>query len=328
MKDICFDFEKIQFSYKDALQLEEQIKGSEADSDKLLQYTEDRRSSFSDHEKRALRGIHSKISTVKGLIDEVSKKSAAVQAKKRERIAPPPRPSIPTNATAAQKDAILSSYQERIRSTDKENAEIDRQNARIDSYCAKCAEKKAELEQILSALYQLETQLEKTHAHTLSETAEQMQKMRSAGIQRKKSVTAMGAFCVALEETLRCAQRLFLLKSTTVKADPYLHKHFQIKNTHSSLPQTKGSVFQHLPSKTTEPISFDEEVLIQSKTSDDFIDCAAGLDRIRFPSAHLHRLGGKAFLERMNELGYTAVLQSEGNTIDSNGMIHLEKKNE
>ena len=70
-----------------------------------------------------------------------------------------------------------------------------------------------------------------------------------------------------------------------------------------------------------------EEVLIKERQQTAFFNKIVGLNKIKMPGANLHKLGGKAFLSKMQDMGWMLQYSSSGSMIADDGMIHWKKEN-
>lgn len=326
MNDIRFDMTYLQLTWDTCVQAETKVEESVQGFAAVAQKMDNELASFQADAQKAAGKIRDAIRQVNGRIRSLSQKSDAALAGKQEPLRQPPQPSIPENATAEQKNAIAARYREEVRRIEKKNKEIRQKNEQIDTYCANCANASQELEQIISRLQQLEV-ARKQEADTAVEVVHNFQyHSRDILAQGDRVNTAMKQFTRAFYRAYEDAQKLFLLEPRKLRSTLYTDKLFEIRNTHSHAPAGQGASLGNRPGRRREICTEEsDELLLRDRDGDSFLQKAAQVNRIKMPSANLHRLGSQAFCQEMEQLGYRMVTQSDGAAIDANGMIHWER---
>ncbi|MBQ8408362.1 MAG: hypothetical protein IJY39_05800 [Clostridia bacterium] len=328
MNDVCFELFNLRLIPDACIESENSVKESLNGLGEVTCKLERELSSFNEVARRAAEALRAYISEVRSLLGAVDQKCSAAQGKKQQELPPPPKPSIPSDATPAQKNAIASAYRENVRATEEKNASIRRENQRIDEYCSRCNGAKQELERLISDLHQLQASLTSETEAVAAEAHEHYARARDTVNQSGRINVAMSEFYYAFDQILQTAQRLCEMNARSVRGYSYIDRLFTVKNTHSHLSSPVAFDFDAAPRRETEPeeAETDTELLIKTKDSEAFLEMAQGVTRIRMPSANLHKLGGKAFTAKMNALGFSTVAQADGSLIDLNGMIHWEKQ--
>ena len=324
MSDIRFDLRYMNSVLGEINKAENDVSDSIEGMRKIAVTMESEFSSFSAEGIKATRKIQSLIFEIRDLISKLERKASNAEKNKEKEIDIPPKPSIPTNATPEQSNEILSAYYDTVSRIEEQNAKIRARNRRIDEYISKCNEAKPKLEAEESLKGEIDNAIPAVH--------EFMGQASSANNQGSRINSAMKEFNSVFRETYEDAERLYLLDPTGISGYSYNDKQFVIKNTHSHILASSGDVeFSYSPERSNESREIeekttvtDEELLIRDKTPEEFFEKIKGIRKIKMPSSNLHRLGGKRFTERMNDLGYKLVTQPDGSTIDNNGMLHWE----
>lgn len=332
MIDICFNLSYMSIILRDSNGAENEVSNCIAGFAKVSQRMESELSSFSGEGMKAVREIQARISEIRDLTREVDSKASRAESRKQKEIQPPQRPSVPSNATPEQRNAVMSAYNNKVSQVEAKNAEIRKQNERIDAYIKKCNEAKSQLEEIISKLHQIEEALKSEIERAVSRVHEFTGQAHGIMNYNARINSAMQEFTHAFRETYESAERLYLLEPSSIHGYSYIDKQFVIKNTHSHILDSSGASFSFSgdDSKSTkkekrkeEPK--DTELLIKTRDENEFFAEAEGAGKIKMPSANLHKLGGKKFIAKMNEMGYTLIAQEGDSFIDSNGMLHWEK---
>ncbi len=333
MNDIRFDLNYMHSLRSDFLKAEGEVSSCACGFSKIAQKMESELSSFSGEGMKSVRDIQVKIHQIRDMKAEIDRKAASASSKKQKEQPPPPRPSVPSNATPEQRNAILSKYSESVNQVEKQNAKIRSENQKIDEYVSKCNGAKSKLEDIIGNLHQLEESMKSEIELSVSRVHEFTGKSRSVSVDFSKSSSAMGDFNHAFDQVYSAAEKLYLMEPHQITGISYMDKQFEIKNTHSHFLGSSGGFFvghsneydrEQAPKKET-PKPKDTELLVKERDVDSFFESIEGNNKIKMPSANLHKLGGKKFTAKMNEEGYTLVIQGDGSFIDGSGMIHWEK---
>lgn len=333
MSDIRFDLRYMNSVLGEINKAENDVSDSVEGMRKIAVTMESELSSFSSEGIKATRKIQSFIFEIKDLLSELNSKISNAEKMREKEIDPPSKPSIPTNASPEQRNAIISAYYDTVSRIEEQNEKIRTNNQRIDTYVSKCIEAKPNLEAKIRELHQIEESLKSEIDQVLPEVHEFMGQATSVNNQGSRINSAMKEFNTAFRETYEDAEKLYLMNPTGISGYSYNDKQFVIKNTHSHTLASNSvgvgftySSTQSDESKETEekPRLLDEEILIRDKDPEEFFKKITGIVKIKMPSSNLHRLGGKRFTEKMNNLGYKLVTQPDGSTIDNNGMLHWE----
>lgn len=332
MNDIHFDLNYMNIIRRDCGGAEKEVSDSIAGFAKIAQKMGGEISSFSAEGVKAIRNIQAQIHQVRDLMREIDGKASCAESKRQNEIKYPQRPTIPSNATPEQRNAIVSSYNSKVSQIDAKNAEIRKQNERIDQYKKKCDEAKKQLEEIISQLHQVEEALKSAVEHAVSRANEFVGQANSIMNQNARVNTAMKEFTYAFHQAYEDAERLYMLEPSTVRSYSFVDKQFVIKNTHTHILGSSSGVSFNFSSDDSVPRNQekkekprDTELLIKDRDEATFFAKAEETDKIKMPSANLHKLGGKKFIAKMNDMGYTLVTGEDGSTIDSSGMLHWER---
>ena len=147
----------------------------------------------------------------------------------------------------------------------------------------------------------------------------------------------MQLFNHAFESTLDDADTLVSLRPASIKSNYYINR-LDIKNRHGRTASASSSVSARaLFTDFSEEERCEDsnalnslgggEVLIKERQQTAFFNKIVGLNKIKMPGANLHKLGGKAFLSKMQDMGWMLQYSSSGSIIADDGMIHWEKEN-
>ncbi len=331
MNDICFEMNNLYFAWRACAEAQSTVRESIFGFDDAVRKLENELSLFNNDVKTAVSDIQNHISAVKNMIEKTEQKLAAANGKKRQEIKPPERPSVPQNAPAALKNAIICDYQKRAEHTYEQNANIREQNRVLDEYISKCNGAKKELEAVIGEFYRLEAMIKSEAAAANSAVGDFLGRARDISGRGTKINAAMGEFYRVFDRVYLAAQKIYMMEPSDVKRFLYIDKQFAIKNTHSHISQGGKAHYSGdgarsasgAEAENTAP--YTEETLVKERDAQAFLELAQNALRIKMPSANLHKLGGKAFIAKMNESGFSIAMQADGTAIDSNGMIHWEK---
>ncbi len=332
MSDIRFDLNYMNIILSDGYKTEKEVSDSIHGFAKITQKMESELSSFSGEGTKAVRTIQAHIFEIRDLMSEMDRKASDAEKKRQKEVQPPSKPSVPSNATPEQKNAIMSAYNDKVSKVEAQNAEIRKQNERIDAYVSKCNEAKSKLEDLISNLHQLESAIKSEIELTVSRVHEFMGQAHGINSQGARINSAMSEYNSAFKEAYDSAEKLYLMEPSSISGYSFNDKQFVIKNTHSHILSTSSFSFNFSSQqsearevKKEKPKPIDDELLIKDRNEASFFENARGASKIKMPSANLHKLGGKKFTDKMKSLGYTLVTGDDGSTIDSNGMLHWEK---
>ena len=256
-----------------------------------------------------------------------------IDYKKLKELAPPPPPSIPSKATSEEKQAAMASYNAAVKKVSTQNTAIREQNRKIDNYVSSCNTAKSKLKAIIAKMRSVEASFKSETTYYESQ-ADPLCEAAVAAVKQSSTINAaMNSYYSAFDQVYQAAQRIEMLTPSSIK-ERFDIRQIKIRNTHthSSAP----SVFEYGFSSQQGSVSSKsyviinaptDEVLIKSKDEASFFESLKNANRIKMPSANLRKLGGQAFIAKMNELGYTVIIQENGTIIDMDGRIHWEKKN-
>ena len=333
MNDISFNLDYMSIVLRDCSSAVEEVKDCTYDFIKIADHMEKELSSFSTEGKKAVRNVQAHISETRDLIRELDGKASKAESKKKKELPPPQKPSVPEKATPEQKNAIMSDYHNKASRVDAQNAEIRKQNERIDAYVSKCKEGKSKLEELISHLHRVESSMKSEIDLSVSKAHEftgHTLEIKNTG---SRVLSAMNEFCSAFSKAYDDAGALYSMEPMGISSYSYMDRLFVIKNTHSHTASSGGGVFNFSyndSEPTQEKASVkaprsDGELLIKEREEASFLEAIATADKVRMPSANLHKLGSKKFIAKMNEIGFSLVNQEDGSTIDSSGMLHWER---
>lgn len=338
MNTVCFDYRKMRSIYDDCIKTQSKLGESVSGLSNLSNCLETEISAFNGEGDKTISQIAGKIHSVTLLINEVESKKSSAISKKQKELPPPTKPSIPAKATAEEGSAIINAYYENLRQVEVKNANIRKENARLDGYVSKCNTTISNLKDILIRLKQIQIQAKNELSCAISNANEQL-----VGVKEScKSFTSleknMQLFNHAFESTLDDADTLVSLRPASIKSDYYINR-LDIKNRHGRTASASSSDSTRVlfadfseeeraenPDAPITPLT-NEEVLIKERQQTAFLNEIAGLNKIKMPGANLHKLGGKAFLSKMQDMGWMLQYSSSGSIISDDGMIHWEKKN-
>ena len=337
MSDVCFEINYLDTCVGNARSLDSKISDCVYSFDKIYQKAQSELSLFNGEGMKAMRKIQANVSEIRAEIQKVRDKKAKAQSKKQKEKSPPSRPSIPDNATPEQKNAIASQYQESVRRVEEENARIRKANEEIDIYTEKCDSATTRLEEQIAKLHQVEEALKGEIERAAAGAHEFFGRAHSASGDNSRIKTAMSEFISAIDSTFQIARDLCMHDCLGITSYSFNDRQFEMKNTHmntsfvSSIFSGFSSVSQgsttSAPAPKAQKATKSAELLVKERSESAFFDEISGSDKIKMPSANLHKLGGKKFINKMNALGYELVIQEDGSSMDINGMLHWEKKN-
>lgn len=285
---------------------------------------------FCNYGTKAEGELQKQLSETERLISTMNSKKESAISKKIQEIKRPTMPSISSTATTEQRDAIMSSYHDKVSQVDAQNAAIRKQNQRIDEYISRCVAAKNNLEAITIHLRQQIFTLKNNTKHIAFEAKESLERTIDVMNQSPKINHAMNTFYSALKQTYQSADELNKMEAKSIKNVLYIDKLFVIKNDHHFSSTSNNFDFQNSYSQSIKKEKCDdlrEEEFIKDRDDVSFFENIATASHIKMPSANLHKLGGKNFILKMNALGYTMVVQSNGTSIDENGIIHWKRGN-
>lgn len=341
MSDICFDINYMNSLQGDLIKAEGSVKDYIYSFSEMSKKLENELSSFNGESIKAARTIYSQISEIRDMISEINGKITDAKAKKQNEIEIPPRPSIPANATQEQASQIMSAYNSKVSQIEAKNAKIRAENQKIDEFVSKCTEAKAKLEELIPHLRQLEEQLKSQIEHTVSQVHSSIGQVRGICNEGSFINSAMSEFNYAFGCTYTAAEALYMYSPHSISGYSFMDKQFVIKNTHSHILGSGAGFFgasggassgytssssADYDEDDAEEIEVDEEITVRDRDEDTFLSSIKGYSKIKMPSVNLHKLGGKKFISKMNQLGYEIVTKKDGTFIDSNGMISWEKR--
>lgn len=337
MSDIRFDINYMSILINDSCQAENQVSQSVRGFEKIAQGVTRELSSFNAEGAKRLREVQARVYEIRDLKSDIDRKITKAQGQRKKEIQPPQRPSMPSNATPEQRNAIMSQYESVVSRVSSENAQIREYNRRIDKYVERCHSAKNRLEEVIAKLHQLEESLKGEINHTVSFVNGFLGKASSIANTGSTICSKTSEFRVALQYTYESAQRLYLMEPTSVKNLAFMDKQFVIKNTHEHMVVSSNTGFSSFSSVDTvraEPekkeitVATTGELLVKDRDEASFLEKIKGVKMVKMPSGNLHKLGGKRFISKMNSLGYTLVTQADGSAIDINGMLHWEKNDD
>ena len=333
MNDIGFNVDYMSVVLSDCISASNEVRECTYGFSKVAGHVDSELSSFNSEARKAVTRIQAHISEIRDLIRDLDGKISKAESKRQKELNPPPKPSVPSNATPEQKNAIMSSYHSKVSQVEAQNAQIRKQNERIDSYISKCNEAKSKLEDLISHLHSVESTMKSEIELTVSRVHEFTGQVLGISNGCSRVCSAMSEFGTVFEKVCDDARSIYNMEPTGISSYVYMDRQFVIKNTHAHLVGSGGGVFNfsghHSESKeektSKKDAQRDGEPLIKEKDEASFFEALAGADKIKMPSSNLHKLGGKKFMAKMNQMGYTLALQEDGAAIDSNGMLHWEK---
>lgn len=332
MNDVCFDLNGLQFAVDDAGKIENGVKNCTYDFEKMYQKAEGELSSFNSEGAKAVNRVRDCIAEVSDEIRDIESRKSQANSKKQSEKPMPPKPSVPSNATPEQQKSIMSNYYDKVAKVEQENERIRKENDRIDKYIAKCDEAIHKLNELIEKLQRVGESVKSEINRAVTKAHEFFGKAHSVISDNSRINSAVSEFSYAMTSTYESAMELFEFESSKVPYYDFIGRQFTLKNTHTSIKVTspfQASSFSRDDEReetTVKTADKKEEVLIRDREESAFFEKANNSERIKMPSANLHKLGGKCFMEKMKSLGYELVLQSDGATVDINGMLHWEKK--
>ena len=338
MNNVCFDFRKMRAVYDNCIQAQNKLSESVSGLSDLSNSLEAEISAFNGEGGKTISQIAGKIHSVTLIINEVESKKTSAISKKQEELPQPTKPAIPAKATAEERNAIINAYYENLRQVEVKNANIRKENARLDSYVSKCNTIISNLKDILFRLKQIQMQVKNEISCAISNANEQLVRVKESCKSFNSLEKNMQLFNHAFESTLDDADTLVSLRPASIKSNYYINR-LDIKNRHGRTASASSSVSARTlftdfseeeraenPDAPITPLT-NEEVLIKERQQTAFFNKIVGLNKIKMPGANLHKLGGKAFLSKMQDMGWMLQYSSSGSMIADDGMIHWEKEN-
>lgn len=337
MNDVCFNMYNLSFVPGACLETENKVKESIVGLAEVAHKLKNEITEFSLYGKKVLLDIQGAISEVSSMISAVGQKASSAQSKKQQEVSPPAKPSVPADATPEKKAAIAAEYQEKAARVQAQNEKIREQNGRVDEYVSRCNAAKSELEEILAKLHEIESAARGEIESATSRAHELLRRTNDSVNQNATVNVAMKEFCYVFDRAYEAAQKLYEMKPSEIRGHSYVDRIFEIRNTHHGRSSSGGPGFRFSTGESAESTALasvktkksdekTDELLVKARDEDSFFEAAKGASRIKMPSGNLHKLGGKAFLAKMKERGFVTMAQSDGSTIDLNGMIHWERK--
>ncbi|MBQ7333211.1 MAG: hypothetical protein IJW38_02560, partial [Clostridia bacterium] len=342
MNDVNFDLSSIDFLQKTSRGLDGEVRDCAHQFEKLCSMTETENAHFQNDCQREEKKIHESINNLRSEIGEIEQKKKEALSKKQKEQPKPNPPSVPSDCTPEQKNAIAKAYHQRVSEVEEQNAKIRKQNEAIDAYAKKCDEAIPKIEEIIAKLQNIEMLIKKEADRIRAQTGELAHKVYSLKTENRFIASSCASFNYALERAYEMAQRIEMLSTYSMCGGYDMSRQFTIKNTHTHFTGgsifTGGNSFSSAPSSSssgnTSPVtsstsatqaSNSGEITVTEKKSADFFNAINGYNKVAMPSGNIRFLGGKSFNAKMNSLGYTLVTQPNGSIIDKNGMVHWEK---
>ncbi len=335
MNDIYFSMYDLQLIPRACLNAQNSVQESVSRLAKTAGQLKQEVADFDKYARAAVQKIRKQIAETAALMTQLDQKIAAAQGKIQQELSHPQKPAFPEHATQNEINSIAAAYHAQVSAVDEKNAAIQKNNQRIREYVAHCKEAKAQLEKAVSDLRQLEISAQK-ETEALSATAkEALNQLMEAYGQSLSAPTAMDEFYSVFNRIVEAAEKLYGEEPRSIRQYSDIDKQFSVRNTHRHYAPSPAFAPLSGEAQETDPISAppaedscpeEEELVVKEKDADAFLRTIRGANRVRMPSAHLHKLGGKAFTAKMAEAGYTNIIQPDGSLIDRNGMIHWEKK--
>jgi hypothetical protein len=124
----------------------------------------------------------------------------------------------------------------------------------------------------------------------------------------------------------RDAEAIYNMKPVDIRGYSYIDRQFEVRNRRATASHVGGVDFRPYSAVTENgKKALGKQNVIREKEASAFFDVINGSQRIKMPSANLHRLGGKSFISKMNDMGYTMSAHADGSFVDADGMIVWEK---
>lgn len=332
MNDVCFHIDQLWIAQSYGLRAENAINDSTYGLRDLQPKLENEITDLQRYAKQGITEVQKKIQELKAQIRGLQEKRDAALCQKEDPVQPPAQPVITDDTSPNEREERMREYHDRVSATDEKNAQIQSKNQKIDTFAEKCDAAIREIETAVSTLQQLELAIRNAQAGTHGAASEKMVDLSSAIHQGPGLRDAADLFNRAFARTFQCAQAISTLEPKQMGRSYSVDQQFRIQNTrtraiHSSVP---GAFVRESrrETKKTPNASPGPEQLLRERDAAAFFARAAEENRIRMPSANLHKLGGKTFLGQMQQLGFHILYQSDGAMIDEHGMIHWERNHD
>lgn len=339
MNDINFDLSYIDFLRKSAHEVEGNTRECAYSYEKLCGTVESEHSLFQAECQKEMRKVQNGIIKLQQEIREIEhKKQDALSKKQKEEKIPSP-PSIPSNCTEEQRNAVMSRYRQAVSQIEQKNAQIRKKNNEIDAYAKRCDEAISKIQEILEKLKALDDHIKKESEKIRARVQELSFKAFDVKRDNQAVATAAASFNYALSRAYEMAERIELLSTYSNVSSYDIARQYTIKNSHSHI--ASPTVFSSFSNSTSANVSSSTysaptsqtsqssgEITVNEKNETAFFSAISGHSKIAMKSANIRHLGGKAFNAKMNSLGYTLITQPNGSIIDKNGMIHWEKSDD
>ncbi len=337
MNDVNFDLSYIDFLRKSAHEVEADTRECAYSFEKLCGTVESEHSLFQAECQKEMKKVQGGILKLQQEMRAIEhqKKDALAKKQKEEKIPSPP--DVPSNCSEEQRNAIMSSYRQKVSQIEQKNAQIRKQNEAIDAYTKRCDEAISKIQEILVKLNEMDANIKKESERARARVSELSFKAFDVKRDNHAVASAAASFNYALSRAYEMAERIEMLSAYSNVSSYDISRQFSIKNNHSHI--SAGSVFSSSSSTSfsssaysaptpQSTVASNGEITVNEKKADAFFSALSGESKIAMPSANIRHLGGKAFNAKMNSLGYTLITQPDGSIIDKNGMIHWEKSDD
>ncbi len=333
MIDVCFDANGIYVALQDSISVEKKVQSSVDELANIASTLNDEISSFVNYGKDSAGIIQAQISQVYNMIAIVDQKIAMAESKRQSEAKLPARPYVSPDTPPHVKDAMMSNYQKNVNQVSAQNTRIREQNNRISNYVAQCNHAKGQLNLIIGRMLGVEGFVKKETSSTATATKELLGQINKAAREGSAINSAMSDFYSALNQVYHVAEAIEVKSPSSVRGSSW-NRQFKIKNTHNHIVSNSGGsgyVFSSNQSSILDvsSVSINDpsaELFIKSKDEVSFFESLQDAIKIKMPSANLRKLGGEAFVAKMKQSGYVAIVQENGTIIDMDGKIHWEKK--
>lgn len=336
MYDVHFNLNGMQILYRDCLTTENKLQGSSKGLFDLSNGIFAEISAFDGESYRMISNIDNQIAAVRSMIDSAERKKTSVQSKTQQELPAPPPPSVPAKATAEERSKIMNAYEKNVQQIERANSQIRNDNARIEAFVRKCDSTIVKLKDLISHLYEIKSLIEKERLHVLSEAKGYADKIKNDIRLLTPVKGAIQQFLTGFHNTIQDAVAIATMNPSKIEPYYYTDKQFEIKNHHGHIFGSGAAFFKSSSNATSvsnskdisDTLSVNDELLISDREEYSFFDKIENASRIKMPSANLHKLGGKAFIAKMKEQGYSLQNLSNGRVIDDSGMMHWKKQDE
>lgn len=329
--DVSFDINGMYVALQDSINAENSVKASTDGFTKVTYTLKDEISSFVSYGKSSAGIIRAQVGEVYGMIAMIDRKIANAESKRQSEVKSPVRPYISPDTPPYIQDSMMSEYQRKVNQVSTQNAKIREQNQRISNYIVQCNHAKGELNLIIGKMLGVEAFIRKETSSTESATKELWGRANNAAQNSSRINSAMSDFYHVFYQVYQAAQSIEMNTPSSVRGS-FSSREFKIRNTHTHASNSIGIGYDFSSSQNSildaSPVDIydsSEEFLIKSKDEASFFENLKNAKKFKMPSANLHKLGGKAFIAKMHELGYIAIVQANGTIIDMDGKIHWEK---